>query len=121
MIAYIGCERTATTVMLIVSVIICGAIFVGHLTNHNDLAPNYAGILMGITNTPGTISAFLLPAMVGALTAKGVSLLFSYRGHRNRCLCYSSLNLVAIYLRVPIVLKISKISSIPKIQRVFGN
>ncbi|XP_043266934.1 sialin-like [Venturia canescens] len=70
-IAYIGCERIATTVMLILSIIICGAIFVGHLTNHNDLAPNYAGILMGITNTPGTISAFVLPALVGAITAEG--------------------------------------------------
>lgn len=49
-----------------------GSIFVGHLANHNDLAPNYAGILMGITNTPGTISAFLLPAIVGALTEAGV-------------------------------------------------
>lgn len=54
------------------SVMLGGSIFVGHLANHNDLAPNYAGILMGITNTPGTISAFLLPAIVGALTEAGV-------------------------------------------------
>lgn len=71
-IAYIGCERIATTIMLIISITICGAIFVGHLTNQNDLAPNYAGILMGITNTPGTISAFILPTLVGALTEEGV-------------------------------------------------
>ncbi|KAK0080671.1 hypothetical protein PV325_013550 [Microctonus aethiopoides] len=70
-IAYIGCERTGTTVLLILSIVVGGAIFVGHLTNQNDLAPNYAGILMGITNTPGTISAFLLPALVGALTENG--------------------------------------------------
>lgn len=72
-IAYIGCERTGTTVLLILSIVVGGAIFVGHLTNQNDLAPNYAGILMGITNTPGTISAFVLPALVGALTENGVS------------------------------------------------
>ena len=54
------------------SVMLGGSIFVGHLANHNDLAPNYAGILMGITNTPGTISAFILPAIVGALTEAGV-------------------------------------------------
>ncbi|XP_057336080.1 sialin-like [Microplitis mediator] len=70
-IAYIGCERTVSTVLLILSIVISGAIFVGHLTNQNDLAPNYAGILMGITNTPGTISAFVLPALVGALTEGG--------------------------------------------------
>ena len=62
--------------MLTFSIIIGGAIFVGHLTNQNDLAPNYAGILMGITNTPGTISAFILPALVGALTEQGVNIIF---------------------------------------------
>ena len=71
-IAYIGCERTISTVLLIMSIVLCGAIFVGHLINHVDLAPNYAGILMGITNTPGTISAFVLPALVGALMEQGV-------------------------------------------------
>ncbi|XP_015126414.1 sialin isoform X2 [Diachasma alloeum] len=70
-IAYSGCERIGATVMLVISIVICGAIFVGHLTNQNDLAPNYAGILMGITNTPGTISAFILPAIVGELNEKG--------------------------------------------------
>ncbi|XP_014486543.1 PREDICTED: sialin-like [Dinoponera quadriceps] len=70
-IAYIGCARVTSTVLLTLSIIVCGAIFVGHLTNQNDLAPNYAGILMGITNTPGTISAFILPPIVGALVEEG--------------------------------------------------
>ncbi|XP_015436016.1 PREDICTED: putative inorganic phosphate cotransporter [Dufourea novaeangliae] len=70
-IMYIGCDRTASTVLLILSIVLCGAIFVGHLCNQNDLAPNYAGILMGITNTPGTISAFIIPALVGALMENG--------------------------------------------------
>ncbi|XP_015599992.1 sialin isoform X2 [Cephus cinctus] len=70
-IAYIGCNRVAATALLSLSIVIGGAIFIGHLCNHNDLAPNYAGILMGITNTPGTVSAFLLPALVGKLTENG--------------------------------------------------
>ncbi|XP_012275735.1 sialin isoform X2 [Orussus abietinus] len=70
-IAYIGCARTTTVILLCLSIVICGAIFVGHLCNQNDLAPNYAGTLMGITNTPGTISAFVLPALVGAITEDG--------------------------------------------------
>ncbi|XP_018045075.1 PREDICTED: putative inorganic phosphate cotransporter [Atta colombica] len=70
-IAYIGCARVASTVLLTLSIVFCGAIFVGHLCNQNDLAPNYAGILMGITNTPGTISAFILPPIVGALVKEG--------------------------------------------------
>lgn len=70
-IMYIGCDRTTSTILLVLSIVVCGAIFVGHLCNQNDLAPNYAGILMGITNTPGTLSAFILPALVGALTEQG--------------------------------------------------
>ncbi|XP_020281919.1 sialin-like [Pseudomyrmex gracilis] len=70
-IAYIGCDRVTSTVLLTISIVVSGAIFVGHLCNQNDLAPNYAGILMGITNTPGTISAFILPPIVGALVAEG--------------------------------------------------
>ncbi|XP_014207399.1 sialin-like [Copidosoma floridanum] len=70
-IAYIGCERNATVFMLCLCIVTSGAIFVGHLCNQNDLAPNYAGILMGITNTPGTIPAFVLPALVGVLTEGG--------------------------------------------------
>ncbi|XP_031783207.1 sialin [Nasonia vitripennis] len=70
-IAYIGCNREVTVFLLCLSIITSGAIFVGHLCNQNDLAPNYAGILMGITNTPGTISAFVLPALVGALVESG--------------------------------------------------
>ncbi|XP_029035901.1 sialin-like [Osmia bicornis bicornis] len=71
MIAYIGCNRTGSTILLVLSIVLCGVLFIGHIANSNDLAPNYAGILMGITNTPGTISAFILPALVGALTEQG--------------------------------------------------
>ncbi|KAI4481960.1 hypothetical protein M0804_008979 [Polistes exclamans] len=70
-IMYIGCDRKTSTILLVLSIVVCGAIFVGHLCNQNDLAPNYAGILMGITNTPGTLSAFILPALVGALMEQG--------------------------------------------------
>lgn len=70
-IAYIGCDRTTSTVLLTLSIVISSAIFVGHLCNQNDLAPNYAGILMGITNTPGTIPAVILPTLVGVLTEAG--------------------------------------------------
>ncbi|XP_058803508.1 putative inorganic phosphate cotransporter [Phymastichus coffea] len=72
-IMYIGCNRTVSVALLCLSIITCAALFVGHLTNQNDLAPNYAGILMGITNTPGTISAFVLPALVGHLVKDGHS------------------------------------------------
>lgn len=37
-----------------------------------DLSPKYAGLLMGIANTAGSLSGFLSPAVVGILTTHGV-------------------------------------------------
>lgn len=75
-IMLIGCNQTVSVILLVLSIITSAAIFLGHLTNQNDLAPNYAGILMGITNTPGTISAFALPTLVGVMVKDGVRFLF---------------------------------------------
>jgi ACS family sodium-dependent inorganic phosphate cotransporter len=33
--------------------------------NHLDIGPRYAGVLMGITNTVGTIPGILAPAITG--------------------------------------------------------
>lgn len=43
----------------------------GFFYNHVDLSPKHAGILMGITNTFGTISGILAPTIVGHLTPNG--------------------------------------------------
>jgi ACS family sodium-dependent inorganic phosphate cotransporter len=37
----------------------------GFLVNHLDIGPRYAGVLMGITNTVGTIPGILAPAITG--------------------------------------------------------
>ena len=37
----------------------------GFLVNHLDIGPRYAGILMGITNTVGTIPGILAPVITG--------------------------------------------------------
>lgn len=42
--------------------------YCGFLTNHVDIAPNYAGTLMAFTNTAATIPGFIVPAFVGHLT-----------------------------------------------------
>ncbi len=49
------------------------SMFAGVFSNHTDIAPNYAGILMGITNMAATIPGFVVPAMVGLLTHGQVS------------------------------------------------
>ena len=45
----------------------------GYNINHLDIAPKYAGVLMGISNTAGTIPGFAGPAIVGWLTENNVS------------------------------------------------
>lgn len=42
----------------------------GFLLVANDLAPAYAGIVFGISNTFATIPGFISPSVVGALTEK---------------------------------------------------
>jgi MFS family permease len=37
----------------------------GFLVNHLDIGPRYAGVLMGVTNTLGTIAGILAPAVTG--------------------------------------------------------
>jgi len=37
----------------------------GFLVNHLDIGPRYAGVLMGITNTIGTIPGILAPVITG--------------------------------------------------------
>jgi ACS family sodium-dependent inorganic phosphate cotransporter len=41
--------------------------------NHLDVAPKYAAILMGISNTVGTIPGILSPALTGAIVHDRVS------------------------------------------------
>jgi hypothetical protein len=40
----------------------------GFMVNHLDIAPQYAGVLMGITNTFGTIPGFFAPAVTDSIT-----------------------------------------------------
>ena len=46
--------------------------------NHLDVAPNYAAILMGISNTVGTIPGILSPAVTGAIVKDRVGISFSH-------------------------------------------
>jgi MFS transporter, ACS family, solute carrier family 17 (sodium-dependent inorganic phosphate cotransporter), other len=45
----------------------------GFAVNHLDVAPQYASILMGISNTFATIPGIVSPILTGFITADGVS------------------------------------------------
>ncbi|CAB4057066.1 SLC17A [Lepeophtheirus salmonis] len=63
-----GCNKTAVVTFMIVGTGFFGSMFAGVFSNHSDIASNYAGVLMGITNMIATIPGFVVPAVVGSLT-----------------------------------------------------
>ena len=45
-----------------------GAFSAGNFSSHLDLAPNFAGTLMGISNTfAGGVTGFVVPTVIGAI------------------------------------------------------
>lgn len=68
--AFIGCDYRWAVAFLTVSSALSGIISAGFSMNHLDIAPRYAGILLGITNSFGTIPGIAAPTVVGYLTAQ---------------------------------------------------
>ncbi|KAK3094625.1 hypothetical protein FSP39_004159 [Pinctada imbricata] len=59
--------------LLTLGVSITGLQYSGFLVNHVDIAPPYAGILFGISNSMGSITGFVSPAVVGIITKEDQS------------------------------------------------
>nr|CAD7597792.1 unnamed protein product [Timema genevievae] len=76
-VSFIGCDRTGAVALMTVGTMAIGGMFSGFLSNHIDIAPNFAGenqrlvasrTLIGITNTLATIPGFVVPLFVGYMT-----------------------------------------------------
>ncbi|XP_041361021.1 LOW QUALITY PROTEIN: uncharacterized protein LOC121377181 [Gigantopelta aegis] len=65
---YTGCDHTLAVVLLTLAVGSAGMTMPGFNVNHLDIAPKFAGVLLGITNSLATIPGFLAPIVVGVLT-----------------------------------------------------
>ncbi|XP_063772887.1 sialin isoform X2 [Pseudophryne corroboree] len=65
---YTGCSYTLAVVFLTLSTTFGGFSMSGYNINHLDIAPSFAGLLLGITNTFATI-----PGMVGPVIAKSLT------------------------------------------------
>ncbi|GFY58938.1 sialin [Trichonephila inaurata madagascariensis] len=63
-----GCDVTLNKLLFIFSVTIEGFCYSGHALSLLDMSPEYAGTLMGISNTVSSLTGFLTPMVVGALT-----------------------------------------------------
>ena len=71
-LCFVGCNQYLAVVCLCVAVGLNGAIYSGYQVNHMDLSPNFAGTLMGITNTAANMCGFLAPMFVGRITNDNV-------------------------------------------------
>ncbi|XP_040164425.1 sialin [Anopheles arabiensis] len=67
-LCYIGCQRGLAVALMTIGITAIGGMFCGLLSNHIDIAPNYAGTLMAITNTAATLSGIIVPIFVGQIT-----------------------------------------------------
>uniref|UniRef100_A0A3P9H8S6 Sialin n=1 Tax=Oryzias latipes TaxID=8090 RepID=A0A3P9H8S6_ORYLA len=65
---FIGCDYTLAVTFLTLSSSLGGVSASGFNINHLDIAPSYAGILLGITNTFATIPGMVGPVIARALT-----------------------------------------------------
>ncbi|XP_061645522.1 sialin [Phyllopteryx taeniolatus] len=66
---YTGCNYTLALTFLTLSSSLGGVSASGFNINHLDIAPSYAGILLGITNTFATIPGMVGPVIARSLTA----------------------------------------------------
>lgn len=60
-LAFAPVTSTAAIVLLIISMSVTAAINLGHACNGLDLSPNFAGVIMSITNTTATLASILGP------------------------------------------------------------
>lgn len=67
-LCYIGCQRILAVIVVGIGITSIGGMFCGFLSNHIDIAPNFAGTLMALTNTAATIGGIFVPIFVGIVT-----------------------------------------------------
>ncbi|RUS90910.1 hypothetical protein EGW08_001307 [Elysia chlorotica] len=69
-LAFVDCtQSTLAVVLLVIGVAMSGFQYgAGFLTNPAELAPHYAGVIFGISNTFATLSGIFAPIMIGYIT-----------------------------------------------------
>lgn len=74
-LSFLDCTKTVLAViLLILAVTMSGCVYSGYFVNHMDIAPQYAGTLMGIANGLAASSGFIAPYVASVIT-KDVSVL----------------------------------------------
>ncbi|CAG2176128.1 unnamed protein product [Oppiella nova] len=73
-VVFTKCNENASIGLFILAMGLNGFIFSGFMCTHVDMAPDYAGTLMGITNSLGNIPGFLAPIVANAFTTNNNTL-----------------------------------------------
>lgn len=68
------CVLKAIAAMVVTATLTAGKVS-GYVVNIGDLSPNYAGTLMGISNTIANIPGFLAPLVNGVIIGEKVILI----------------------------------------------
>ncbi|XP_043463553.1 sialin [Leptopilina heterotoma] len=67
-VSYVGKDRFLAVTLMTIGGTCLGGMYCGFLANHIDIAPNYAGTLVSITNFFATIPGLTISVIVGKLT-----------------------------------------------------
>ena len=67
-VGFLDCNRFLIVFAVVIAIGSAGLTVSGFAVNHLDIAPRYAGTLMGLTNTLATVGGILGPQVVGMLT-----------------------------------------------------
>ena len=68
-VSYLSCGQAALSVTLMtLGTTVSGIGLSGFFVNHMDIAPLYAGTLMGASNGIGAITGFIAPVVAAVLT-----------------------------------------------------
>ncbi|XP_022909594.1 sialin-like [Onthophagus taurus] len=73
-LCYSGCNEPFGATLLILSLMFYGGMWPGIMSNHVDIGPRIAATLMGMTNTPGTMSGIGVPIFVGFILGDGTDM-----------------------------------------------
>ncbi|XP_063588209.1 sialin-like [Penaeus indicus] len=67
-VGYVGCNSAAAMTILCIGTFSNGATVSGYVANQHDIAPNFAGTMLGISNMFAFAGAMLAPIIVGVMT-----------------------------------------------------
>ena len=71
-LSFSGCNQIVVVTFFCMAVMLNGAANSGFQVNHVELSSNYAGTLMGVTNTAANLAGFAAPYVTGIIIQEEV-------------------------------------------------